>query len=196
LNSRADLGLRHQLEWAALWPPFSVQPGSFAAPHSPEPKRTKDHVMDTHHTTGTCRCSSTEIEVSQPPIMTAACHCTGCQKMSSSAFSLTATFAASAFRVLRGTPVKGGMPGTEIDHFFCPDCKTWMFTRLDRIEGAAGFVNVRPTMFPMSEWSTPFIETMTDEKLAWAATPARHSFARFPSMEQFAALFQDFAAQS
>ena len=89
--------------------------------------------------TGSCRCGGTRIELSAAPFMTSACHCTGCQKMSASAFSLTAMVPAEAFRVTAGEPVKGGIQGPRLDHYFCPDCKSWMFTRIDGMD----FVNVR-----------------------------------------------------
>jgi len=142
---------------------------------------------------GTCRCERTRIELSAPPFMTAACHCRGCQRMSASAFSLTAMVLAQNFRVLEGEPVKGGIKGPQLDHFFCPDCKTWMFTR---IVGMDDIVNVRPTIFDDPAWCVPFIETMTAEKHAWASTPAVHSFEGFPPREAFPRLMQEFAARS
>ncbi|MCF1710542.1 GFA family protein [Tabrizicola sp. J26] len=146
--------------------------------------------MEFDSQTGICRCGRLVIEVSAPPLMTAACHCRGCQRMSSSAFSLTAIFPAAAFHVVAGTPVKGGAQGPELDHYFCPDCKTWMFTR---IVGMDDIVNVRPTMFDRPDWCDPFIETMTSARLPWASTPARHSYAAFPEMADFPALLQEFA---
>lgn len=140
---------------------------------------------------GTCRCGETSFEVSEQPFMTAACHCRGCQRMSSSAYSLTAMVPAGAFRVLTGEPVKGGIRGPQLDHYFCPSCMTWMYTR---IAGVDAFLNVRPTMFDDPAWSEPFIETMTSEKLPWAQTAARHSFEAFPAEEQFQPLMVEFAA--
>ena len=65
-----------------------------------------------------------------------------------------------------------------------------MFTRP---HGADQFVNVRPTMFDDVSWIAPFIETYTSEKLPWAATPARHSFEKFPAMADYAELVADYA---
>ena len=141
--------------------------------------------------TGTCRCGKTEFEIAAPPIMTAACHCQGCRKMSSSAYSLTAMVPAPAFRVTRGEPVKGGTKGPDLDHFFCPDCMTWMFTRINQMPD---IVNVRPTLFDDPKWSRPFIETMTAEKLAWVELPVARSYEGFPPPEDFQPLMQDFAA--
>ena len=139
---------------------------------------------------GACRCASIGMEITAPPILTSACHCRGCQRMSASAYSLTAMIPAHAFRVLKGAPVKGGMQGPELEHFFCPDCKTWMFTR---ICGMDDFINVRPTMFDDPKWTRPFIETMTAEKLPWVQTPARHSYEAFPPMAEFQQLLKEFA---
>ena len=48
---------------------------------------------------GGCRCGQTRIRVSQPPLLAAACHCTGCQRMSASAFSLTLAIPSEGFDV-------------------------------------------------------------------------------------------------
>ncbi len=140
---------------------------------------------------GACRCGNTTFNVSAPAVMTSACHCRGCQRMSASAYSLSALFPAAAFQVTEGTPVKGGIQGPDLDHYFCPDCKTWMFTRITALPE---LVNVRPTLFQDPVWTEPFIETMTAEKLPWADTPARHRYAGYPPPEEFAHLLADFAA--
>ena len=43
--------------------------------------------------------------------------------------------------------------------------------------------------------STPFIETMTSEKLDWATTPAVHSYPAFPPMEDFQSLMTEYAGR-
>jgi hypothetical protein len=108
--------------------------------------------------------------------------------MSASAFSLTAMFPSDGFVVTEGEPVIGGLHG-EHRHFHCAHCKSWVFTRP---HGVDQFVNVRPTMFEDASWFVPFIETCTSEKLAWANTPARRSFEKFPAMTDFAALLGEF----
>ena len=69
--------------------------------------------------TGACRCGRVKIRATKPAFMTAACHCTGCQKMASSAFSLTAMFPADGFEVTEGETVIGGMHGDFLHHNFC-----------------------------------------------------------------------------
>ena len=78
--------------------------------------------------TGGCRCGEVRIKVTAPPLLTMACHCTGCQTMSASAFSLSVSLPSDGFEVIAGEPVLGGLRG-EHRHYFCPACKSWMFTR-------------------------------------------------------------------
>ena len=138
---------------------------------------------------GECRCGKTRIRIAAPPLLTMACHCTGCQRMSSSAFSLSAAIPSAAFSVVQGEPVLGGLRLSP-RHFFCPYCMTWMFTRPDVTDA---FVNIRPTMLHDYAWFMPFIETYTSEKLPWAATPAVHSFETFPALSSYESLVKEYA---
>ncbi|WP_394825779.1 GFA family protein [Pendulispora albinea] len=140
---------------------------------------------------GGCRCDRVRIRVTKAPLITTACHCNGCQRMSSSAFSLTALFPADAFEVTQGDPVIGGLHGPDAHHFFCAHCMTWMFTRPAALPH---IVNVRPTMLDEHAWFAPFLETFTKTKLPWAVTGAVHSFEEFPPMEAYEALLQAFAS--
>jgi hypothetical protein len=139
---------------------------------------------------GGCRCGRVRIRVAAPPILTMACHCNGCQRMSSSAFSLSAAIPSEGFLIIQGEPVIGGLHGAT-RHYFCPHCMSWMFTRP---EGMDWFVNLRPTMLDDPSWFTPFVETFTSEKLPWASTSAVHSFETFPPFEAYEGLIREFSA--
>ena len=141
---------------------------------------------------GGCRCGRIRLRISAPPLLTMACHCTGCQTMSASAFSLSVAIPAASFTVTRGEPVIGGLHGAA-RHYFCPHCMSWMFTRM---EGLDAFVNLRPTMLDDHSWFAPFVETYVCEKLPRAATGAAHSFAKFPAMKEFGGLMGEFAARA
>lgn len=138
---------------------------------------------------GGCRCGQVRVRVSAPPLVTMACHCTGCQKMSSSAFSLSAAIPAEGFAVIEGEPVIGGLHGPQAHHFFCPRCMTWMFTRP---EGMDWFVNLRPTMLDDPSGFAPFIETWTREKLPFAQAGAVHSYETLPPMEAYEGLMREY----
>ena len=140
---------------------------------------------------GGCRCGQVRLRISAPPLLTMACHCTGCQRMTASAFSLSAAIPAEAFEVIQGTPVIGGLHGETAHHYFCPHCMSWIFTKA---EGLDWFVNLRPTLLDEPRWHVPFIETYTSEKVPWATTPALHSYPAFPTFEEYGELTQAYPA--
>jgi hypothetical protein len=129
-------------------------------------------------------------EITAPPLLTMACHCTGCQRMSASALSLSVAISTAGFAVTSGEQVIGGLHNPDLRHKFCPHCPSWMFTQ----PKGAPFVSVRATLLDDTTGLAPFIETYTSEKLPWATTPAAHSFAKFPALEDYMALTQAFVA--
>jgi hypothetical protein len=136
------------------------------------------------------RCGQLRFAISAPELLTMACHCTGCQRMTGSAFSLSIAVPQAGFAVTAGEPVVGGLHG-EIGHFHCPHCLSWVFTRPP---AAFGIVNVRATMLDDARGFTPFLETFTSEKLPWVTTPAVHSFERFPANEEYPQLIAAYVA--
>jgi len=129
------------------------------------------------------------MRMSALPLLTMACHCRGCQRMTASAYSLTAMFPIDNFTIAIGEPVIGGLHSVH-RHYFCPYCMSWLFTRP---HGVDQFVNVRPTMLDDVSWFAPFIETYVSERLPWANTPASYSFDEFPRMEEYANLVAEYA---
>jgi hypothetical protein len=137
---------------------------------------------------GACRCGQVRIRITAPPLLTMACHCTGCQRMTSSAFSLSVAIPADGFAVVAGEPVIGGLHGAS-RHYFCGHCMSWMFTRP---EGLDSFVNVRSTLLDVGRALDPFIETWTSERVPWATTPAVHSYPALPELSAFDALISEY----
>jgi len=140
---------------------------------------------------GGCRCGQVRFRVAVPPIITMACHCTGCQRMAASAYSLSAAIPSAGFSVIQGEPVIGGLHGPT-HHYFCGHCMSWLFTRP---EGLDFFVNVRPTMLDDPDGFEPFVETWTSEKLPWVSVPVAHSYAQLPAVEEYDGLAKAFAAR-
>lgn len=139
---------------------------------------------------GGCRCGQVRFNISAPPLLAGACHCTGCQRMTASAYSLSLAVPSAGFEVTRGEPVIGGLHGEDVHHYCCPHCMSWIFTR---VPGMAWFVNVRATMLDEAGWFVPFVETYTRERLPWATTPAVHSYEGIPRMEEYQMLTAEYA---
>ncbi|MEZ4434106.1 MAG: GFA family protein [bacterium] len=140
---------------------------------------------------GACRCGKVRIRVTAPPLLTSACHCTGCQRMTASAYSLTMAVPGSGFEVIEGETVIGGLHGPVAHHHFCDHCKTWMYTTAEGMP----FVNVRPTMLDDCRAFVPFIEVYAAEGFEWAKTPAKHRFDGAPAYEAYEGLIAEFMAQ-
>ncbi|MFT3698593.1 MAG: GFA family protein [Kofleriaceae bacterium] len=140
--------------------------------------------------TGHCRCERLAFRITEAPIMTMACHCTGCQRMTASAYSLSVMVPASGFELTAGSTEIGGLHGGT-RHFHCEFCKSWVFTRPD---GVDGFVNVRSSMLDERTWFQPFVETSTAEGYAWAKTGAKHSFPNIPAQGTWGPVMADFNA--
>lgn len=138
---------------------------------------------------GGCRCERVRVRVTAPPLLAMACHCVGCQRMASSAFSLSLAIPSAGFAVTKGDTVIGGLHGADAQHHFCAHCMTWMFTRP---KAAPQLVNLRPTMLDEHAWFAPFVETYTDEKLAWASTSAARSYGKFPEMSEYEGLTKEY----
>ncbi len=140
---------------------------------------------------GGCRCGQTRVRITAPPLLAGACHCTGCQRMTASAFSLSIAIPAQGFEVILGEPVIGGLHGPT-RHFFCARCLSWMFTRP---EGMDAFVNVRASVLDDHAWFVPYVEFWTSEKLPWVTTPAKRSYAREPEFAEFETLLRGYAQE-
>lgn len=134
-----------------------------------------------------CLCGQVKMEVSAPPLLSLACHCTGCQKLSSSAYSMAFIVPAAGFEVIEGEPVLGGIHG-EHEQYYCGHCKGWLFTRPAQMDT---IVNVRSTILDDASWVVPFIDIETADKLPGVMTGAEMSFEETPPMEDF----MDIAAQ-
>ena len=142
---------------------------------------------------GGCRCGQVRLRVMKAPLLAGACHCTGCQSMTASAFSLSLGLPADGLDITKGEDklVPGGVQ-QESRHMFCSFCKTWMFTRP---AGMDWLVNLRASMLDDHSWFEPFAEFWTREKLPWVKTPAQYSYEALPEESAWESLMKAFAEQ-
>ena len=136
-----------------------------------------------------CRCERVQFRITEPPLLTMACHCRGCQRMTAGPYSLSVAVPATGFEITVGTPVIGGLHGAS-RHYHCAHCMSWLFTRP---EGLDEMVNVRATMLDDHAWFSPYVETSTAEGFEWAVTGAPHSFPTTPESAVFSPLIAEFA---
>lgn len=80
--------------------------------------------------TGGCFCGALRYEVTQAPLMVYCCHCTNCQKISGSAFAISATIFEASFAYVAGAPRKvewTSDAGNQRYGDYCGDCGVRMF---------------------------------------------------------------------
>ncbi|HEY3800528.1 MAG TPA: GFA family protein [Caulobacteraceae bacterium] len=140
---------------------------------------------------GGCRCGRVRFRVTQPPLLASACHCLGCQRMTSSAYALSLGLHQDGFQLTHGETVLGGRR-EEPKHYFCGFCMSWMYTRPSDVPW---LVNLRATLLDDHSWFAPYAEFHRREGLPWAVTGAPHSFDSVPENALFGALMQSYAAE-
>ena len=75
--------------------------------------------------TGGCQCGAVRYEVAQGPLFAYCCHCTNCQKVSTSAFCISAIIPEASFAYTAGEPRKTTWisdAGNQRYGDFCGDC--------------------------------------------------------------------------
>lgn len=74
---------------------------------------------------GACHCGNITYEAEVDPEQVGICHCTDCQILTGSAFSVVVLARAEGFRLLSGQPkiyVKTAESGSKRAQAFCPEC--------------------------------------------------------------------------
>lgn len=138
---------------------------------------------------GSCLCGAVSVTVNTPPLLTLACHCGDCQKLTASTFSLSIMFAETGVEIA-GPLEKGGLHTQGRDHYFCTTCKTFVYSQIM----GSGRINLRASVLEDLSWFSPFVELMTQDKQPWATVPAQRSFETFPqSVDELKQLMADYA---
>ena len=125
---------------------------------------------------GACRCGEIQYRVTSPPRFSFACHCTDCQQLTSSAFSMALVVDRPGFAVTKGLPrcwAKRGESGGESRQYTCPACAGWTHTEADT---AAKLTIVRPSTLHEHGWFRPVAQIYTRSALPWALMPVQFSF--------------------
>ena len=80
---------------------------------------------------GGCACGTLRYTINAEPLVSYCCHCTECQKRTSSAFGLNLQVTADELRIDRGTPKerhRRADSGNDMTILFCGDCGTSLFS--------------------------------------------------------------------
>jgi hypothetical protein len=122
--------------------------------------------------TGGCQCGAVRYEITGPPAVVYACHCTECQSQSGSAFAMAAVIPREYFRVTKGSPAmfaRQTSPGKIMECWFCSECGT----RIYHLPGGETYPNrnVKPGTLDDTSWLEPTIHFWTRSAQKWVEIP-------------------------
>lgn len=126
--------------------------------------------------TGGCVCGAVRYEIAQQPITVYACHCTDCQRITSSAFSIGVVVADAAFRLTAGDTrsVPGGITagGRHKTRRACPACGTWLYGEARPGTEVQGMIRVvRGGTLDDTAWLRPTTHFWTRSAQPWVMLP-------------------------
>ena len=117
---------------------------------------------------GGCHCERVRYRVSEAPSFVFACHCTDCQRLAASAFSLGLLMPADGLDIGRdglAEYAKTADSGVISRQYYCADCSTWLYTAKDNTPDT---VILRPASLDDHAWVRPIAELFTASALPWA----------------------------
>jgi hypothetical protein len=119
--------------------------------------------------TGGCQCGAVRYQISEEPLLVYTCHCTDCQRLTSSAFSMGVVVPAGAFRLTGIEPrqlQRTADSGRINIRLVCPDCGTWI-CGMPR----DGVQRIRAGTLDDTAWLRPTRHVWTRSKQPWITLP-------------------------
>ena len=124
--------------------------------------------------TGGCQCGALRYEILQAPLLTYTCHCTACQHVTSSAFSLAMVVPENAFRLTAGEPrlvQRNSDSGRLNTRWLCPECGCWICTPRPGTATKPAVRMVRGGTLDDPSWLRPTAHFWTRSKQPWVVLP-------------------------
>jgi hypothetical protein len=115
---------------------------------------------------GGCSCGKVRYSAEAEPIFAGLCHCTSCQKITGTSFSVVVAVPAPALTVTGDVKVYDhkGDTGQATHSSFCPDCGSPVLGRADVMPDV---VMIRAGTMDDSSWVKPTMEIYCDSKMPW-----------------------------
>ena len=117
--------------------------------------------------TGSCQCGGVKYEVTQPPLTVSNCHCTNCQRITTSAFAISVMVPAAAFQVTQGVPGRvewTAASGNRRYGLFCTGCGCRI---IHGSEPERDIIIVRAGTLDDTSWIRPVSDIWTESAVPW-----------------------------
>jgi len=121
---------------------------------------------------GSCQCGQLTYKLFEKPKMVLACHCTECQKLSTSPFSVTAMVAATAieFKGELNEWSRDSDSGNKNNAKFCPSCGNRVY-HYNPADSETIKLKLKPVNLEKAEIFEPTVHVWVCEKLSWYQIP-------------------------
>lgn len=130
--------------------------------------------------TGQCLCGAVRYEVRGRPFLIAACHCTDCQKRTSSAFSMNMPVRKEDFALTAGDVldvVRTAPSGSTTIHGYCGTCHSRIYSKPSAMPNQ---VSVRPGTLDDTGWVEPTVHIYTRSAMPGAVPSGATAFETDP----------------
>ena len=120
------------------------------------------------HVTGRCHCGAISYEAKIDPERVSICHCADCQRLTGTAYRVSALARLEDFTVLAGEPksyVKHGDSGAASTQYFCANCGSPIYRAGENRE----FIGIRLGSIDQRHELTPNKQIWCDSALAWTS---------------------------
>ncbi len=131
--------------------------------------------------TGGCQCGAVRYELTGEPLPAIVCHCTECQKQTSSAFGMTLPVAKRDFRLMSGTLKEWRRmadSGRELACYFCPECGSRVYHSSSL---GPDYWHLKPGTLDDTSWLAPVAQVWTNSAQPWLELADLASFPRQPA---------------
>lgn len=116
---------------------------------------------------GQCQCGDVRYRVTGTPVTVFACHCTECQRQSSSAFGMALWVRNAEVDIVGVEPkhwVRTMPSGGRMECSFCPNCGTRLFHKL---LGQSELISIKPGTLDDTSWLKPAGHIWTGSAQHW-----------------------------
>ena len=121
--------------------------------------------------TGGCLCAKIRYEITEEPQLVYTCHCTDCQHLTSSAFSMAIVVADEPFHLMGIEPrliQSTADSGRAKTRWVCPECGCWICGASSADDGVR---RVRSGTLDDTSWLRPTVHFWTRSKQPWITLP-------------------------
>ncbi|WP_457660222.1 GFA family protein [Sinorhizobium medicae] len=113
-----------------------------------------------------CACGALKLMVSEPPQLTAVCHCLACQRRTGAPFSANAFYSAECVEISGASTefIRIAESGRKVRMYFCPICGSTVYWRA---AGAPSWIGVAVGSFAEPAFAPPSMSVFEQSRHKW-----------------------------